>query len=391
MLKSFLPAGIVSACLLSSVSAHALETPASHAIIVDFETGVVLASKNGEEPMVPASMTKMMTALMVFERLADGRLSESDTFTVSERAWREGGWKSGGSTMGLAIGEQVPVLDLLKGVIVHSGNDACIVIAEGISGSEEAFAQEMTQRAKELGLSSAEFRNATGLFHPEHVISSKDLASLAGIIIRDHPDYYALYATRDFTWAGIRQPNRNPLLGRFEGADGLKTGHLSQSGYGLTASAIQDDTRRIVVVNGLEDENARRAEAERLMRLALRSYDVSTPYKPGDEVGELPVWLGEAKTVPVVVNENVLVGFSRAEKSGVRAELRYSAPLKAPIGEGDQLGELVVSFNGEREMSVPVFAAASISKAGLVSRALYGLGRTVNGSSSAAVESSDAS
>ena len=289
MKKILFPAALISILASSGATAFAYETTADHALIMDNETGIVLFEKDAENPMIPASMTKIMTAYMVFERLSDGRLSEDDTFTVSERAWREGGWASGGSTMGLAIGSEVSVIDLLRGMIVQSGNDACIVLAEGISGTEEAFASEMTARAQELGLSTASFRNATGLLAEDHEISAYDLARLADLVIQQFPEYYALYNVRDFTWSGIRQPNRNPLLSRFQGADGLKTGHLEASGYGLVGSAIVDGERRTIVINGLESESARAQEAERMMRSAFREFSVATPYAAGDALGSVPV------------------------------------------------------------------------------------------------------
>ena len=227
---------VVVPALLSPFSALAdsLNTKAEYAYIMDAGTGLTLYSKRGEEPMVPASMTKIMTAHMVFDLLRQGRLSLDDEFVVSEKAWREGGTTSGGSTMFLEVGSKVRVEDLLRGVIIQSGNDACIVLAEGISGSEDAFAASMTQRAHELGLTSAHFKNSTGLYDPEHVISAADLAKLAYLTINEFPEFYKLYAETEFTWNAIRQPNRIPLLGEVEGADGLKTGHLEISGFGLS-------------------------------------------------------------------------------------------------------------------------------------------------------------
>ena len=384
MKKILFPAALISILASSGATAFAYDTTADHALIMDNGTGIVLFEKDAENPMIPASMTKIMTAYMVFERLSDGRLSEDDTFTVSERAWREGGWASGGSTMGLAIGSEVSVIDLLRGMIVQSGNDACIVLAEGISGTEDAFAAEMTARAQELGLSTASFRNATGLLADEHEISAYDLARLADLVIQQFPEYYALYNVRDFTWNGIRQPNRNPLLSRFQGADGLKTGHLEASGYGLVGSAIVDGERRTIVINGLESESARAQEAERMMRSAFREFSVATPYAAGDALGSVPVWLGSAETVGLVVDQDVQIGFENASRRDLKAEIVLPASISAPVTAGDVVGSLMIS-NGDVVLAeYPVSVAESVSKKGLIARAFEGLATLIAPSSSPA-------
>ena len=384
MKKILFPATLISILASSGATAFAYDTTADHALIMDNGTGIVLFEKDAENPMIPASMTKIMTAYMVFERLSDGRLSEDDTFTVSERAWREGGWASGGSTMGLAIGSEVSVIDLLRGMIVQSGNDACIVLAEGISGTEDAFAAEMTARAQELGLSTASFRNATGLLAEDHEISAYDLARLADLVIQQFPEYYALYNVRDFTWSGIRQPNRNPLLSRFQGADGLKTGHLEASGYGLVGSAIVDGERRTIVINGLESESARAQEAERMMRSAFREFSVATPYAAGDALGSVPVWLGSAETVGLVVDQDVQIGFENASRRDLKAEIVLPASISAPVTAGDVVGSLMIS-NGDVVLAeYPVSVAESVSKKGLIARAFEGLATLIAPSSSPA-------
>lgn len=370
---------ILSLCagVCAAFPAAAFETTAAQAIIVDHETGVVLYSHNADEPMVPASMTKIMTAYMVFERLADGRLQPDDTFTVSERAWREGGWASGGSTMGLAIGEEVSVMDLLHGIIVQSGNDACIVVAEGIAGSEEAFAQLMTARARELGLDSAEFHNATGLYSEGHEISAHDLATLAQLTIENFPDYYEIYSVPAFEWGGIRQPNRNPLLSRFQGADGMKTGHLSASGYGLVGSAIENGVRRNIVINGLESETERAREAERIMRSAFREFSIATPFSAGDALADVPVWLGTEPTVSVVLTNDVTIAFASAERNNLRAEIVLTETVSAPVSEGDIIGQLEVSNRDALIGVYPVAAATGVSRAGLLARAIEGLSQKI--------------
>ena len=384
MKKILFPAVLISVLASAGTSASAYETEADHALILDNETGIVLFEKEAESPMIPASMTKIMTAYMVFERLSDGRLSVDDTFTVSERAWREGGWASGGSTMGLAIGEDVSVMDLLHGMIVQSGNDACIVLAEGISGTEEAFAIEMTSTAQELGLSTASFKNATGLLAEDHEISAYDLARLSDMVIQRFPEYYAIYNVRDFTWSGIRQPNRNPLLSRFQGADGLKTGHLEASGYGLVGSAVVDGTRRTIVINGMDSETARAQDAERIMRSAFREFSVATPYSAGDEIGAVSVWLGSDDTVGLVVDQDVQLGFENANRRDLKAEIVLPASISAPVTAGDVVGSLMIT-DGEIVLAeYPVSAAESVSRKGLVARAFEGLATLIAPSASPA-------
>ena len=285
------------------------QTDASHAVIMDAETGEVLFSRNGDEAMPPASMSKMMTVLMVIEALESGSLSLDDELPVSEHAWRTGGAASGSSTMFLEVNSRARVEDLLRGIIIQSGNDACIVVAEAIGGTEQGFADMMTDRAHELGLTSASFANATGWPHPDHRISALDLARLARILIEDHPEYYGLWAERDFTYNGIRQYNRNPLLGVFSGADGLKTGHTEESGYGLVGSAERDGERRIIVFNGMESNAARATEAERMMRAALSDYSLYRLFTGGDTVDHrAAVFMGEADTVALRVNADITAG-----------------------------------------------------------------------------------
>ncbi|MAP94475.1 MAG: D-alanyl-D-alanine carboxypeptidase [Ponticaulis sp.] len=369
-IRTLLFAGLAS---LFALPATAFETTAKQAVIMDYDSGQILFRKNADTPMIPASMTKIMTVYMVFERLSDGRLSPDDTFTVSENAWRKGGASTEGSTMFLPIGQQVSIRDLLRGVIVQSGNDACIVLAEGIAGSEEAFAAEMTTRAHELGLATASFKNATGLHEDGHEISAEDLAKLARMTIENFPDLYQIYAEREFTWSDIRQFNRNPLLSRFSGTDGLKTGHLSQSGYGLTASAQVDGERRIVVVNGLESERDRANEAERMMRAAFREFSVATPFEAGTIVAEAPVWLGAQSTVPLEIQSDLNLAYPSADRNRVTAEVVLSESIKAPVEQGAILGELLVSLEDEELARLPVYAAEPVSKLGIVGQAMEGL------------------
>lgn len=364
-----------SLALLGGVAqADVMHTKADFAYVMDADTGKPLYSKRGDEAMVPASMTKIMTVFLVFERIRDGRLSLDDEFTVSENAWRKGGSASGGSTMFLEPGSKVRVEDLLHGVVVQSGNDACIVIAEGISGSEEAFASLMTDRAHELGLKSAHFKNATGLYEEGHEISPADLAKIALLTIREFPEFYAIYNEKTFTWNGIQQPNRNPLLGEVDGADGLKTGHLDVSGYGLVGSAVRDGQRRIIVLNGLESQADRAAEAQRVMRSAFVDFRTFTFADAGAEVGQADVWMGVEDKVALTV-ENTLQGVVNIDAArGLDISIEYTGPLKAPVDKGQVVGEIVVSGPDFEEIRAPVVAKQAVPAKGFVQRVLMGMG-----------------
>mgnify|MGYP000220682645 CR=1 FL=1 len=344
------------------------ETQAPHVIIIDHETGLVLFEKDARAAVAPASMTKIMTADMVFERLRNGSLTPDTEFTVSEEAWRRGGAKSGSSTMFLDLGSKVRVEDLLRGVIIQSGNDACIVLAEGIAGSETAFADMMTARAREIGLTSATFRNATGWPHPEHEISTYDLGQLARRSIDEYPEFYPIYSERSFEWNGIKQGNRNPLLGRFTGADGLKTGHTEISGYGLVASAERAGIRRIVVVNGLESKSQRRDEGLRLMNAAFDQFKIYTLFEEGSVVGSMPVHMGKLSQVDLVVDQAVESGIFRGARKGLKAQLKYNGLALPPIAAGDHIADLVIIEPGRDERIVPLLAATDVEQKSVTGR-----------------------
>lgn len=353
-------------------SAQLIDTPAEYAVIMDHDTGQILYSKRGDEPMTPASMTKMLTAFTVFELIERGELSLTDRFTVSEDAWRRGGFPSGTSTMGLKPKDTPTVEELLHGVITMSGNDACIVLAEGISGSEPAFAARMTQMAHEIGLSSVNFVNATGLEGEGHVISAIDLAKLAKMTIDRYPQYYPWYSLPSYTWRDYTQQNRNPLL-EVAGADGLKTGHLESSGYGLTASAMRDGVRRTIVINGLPTMAARAQEAERLMRIAMQSFELKSIGPETVTLPDVPVWLGEQRTVPVSLAEPIKVVGHKAAFTKATAELVLDKTVKAPVKKGDKVGMFVVTLTGQDPVSAPVIAEADVKKLGFVGMAIEGI------------------
>ncbi len=358
----------------AQLAADPLNTNAPYAFILDGDTGVPLYSKQGYEPMVPASMSKLMLYYMVFERLKSNRLTMSEQFTVSEHAWRTGGAGTDGSTMFLPLNSKASVEDLLRGAVIVSGNDACIVLAEGIWGSEEAFARAATARAAELGLTGTTLANATGLNHPEHRMSAHDIAVISYRLIKDFPEYYPMFKEPEFTFNKTRQYNRNPLLRELDGADGVKTGHLSVSGFGLVGSAVRDGERRIIVLNGLPSETARRTEGPRVMRSAFLDFDTVQLVQKGAEVGVAKVWMGEEETVSLVATEAYAAGLHADAVKGITGKLVYKSPLMAPIEEGDIVGELVLTAPGIAEKRIKVAAAKAVNELGLIGKAMMGLG-----------------
>ena len=359
--------------LLLPVSAQAIETKASYALLLDAETGVALFEKNADARMSPASMSKLMTVLMAFEALESGAISADEEFFVSDDAWRRGGAGSGGSTMFLKARSRVSVLDLLRGVIIQSGNDACIALAEGMAGSEPAFAEIMTERAQELGMSRSRFINSTGLPDPDHKTTARDLAILARELINNHADYYRLFSERDFTWNNIRQTNRNPLLYANIGADGLKTGHTQESGYGLVASAEQNGRRLILVINGLNSKRERAREARKLMTFGFRNFQRDLLVEAGQQVAELPVWHGDEETVKVTTKQRFDIVTPRSGRRKMVATVTYENPVLAPIKAGDKLGKLRVTLPGLVPQEVDLVAAEDIDKGNIIGRAIDSL------------------
>lgn len=351
-----------------------IQTNAQYALMMDFETGSVLFSKDGDQVMAPASMAKLMTVAILFEKIKHGELRLDDTFTVSERAWRLSvAGKNESSKMFVSIGSQIRVEDLLRGIIVQSGNDACTVVAEHFSGSEEAFSELMNAEARKIGLTNSVFKNASGLPHPDMHVTAHDLALLAAYLIREFPDLYRYFSEREFTWNGIKQANRNLLLGTYAGADGLKTGHTQASGYGMVASAQQDGRRLILVVNGLTSEAERAAETKRLFDLAFREFRTYTLLQAGDVVGEAEVWAGEVREVPLAVRQPVKMLMRRASRDGLQVRLTYSEPVMPPIARGQELGKLTITAPGVPAMVVPVYAGAAVEAGGLMTQIKVGI------------------
>lgn len=363
LLRLFTLPALCLALLVTSVSAADFETAAKNAIVMDMQTGRVLYAKGIDEPIPTASMSKMVTVYMLLEELRKGTVSEDDTFTVSEKAWRKGG-----SKMFVEVGKQIRIGDLLRGIIIQSGNDASIVVAEGLSGSEEAFAEAATQRMKELGLTDTTLRNATGWPDPEHRMSVHDLARIARLTIQNFPDYYPLYAEKSYTFNDIKQGNRNPILYKFNGGDGLKTGHTEEAGYGLTASAERDGQRLIAVVSGLESSRQRGEESIRLLSWAFRTFRNYKLIAKDEVVDNAEVWMGEKVTVPLLLTEELSVTMDKETRSQMKVHLVYDGPIPAPIQKGEKLGDLVVRIPGTDPIRMPVVAGDDVAKLGFTGR-----------------------
>ena len=347
----------------TSVQAQKIDTTGKQAILVDLTTGSVLIEKNADAPMPPASMSKLMTVYMIFERLKEGRLSLDDKFQVSKKAWR-----MGGSKMFVMVNTRIKVSDLLRGIIVQSGNDACIVVAEGLSGSEEAFAEAMTKRAKEIGLTNSAFKNATGWPAEGHYMSARDLATLSAKIINDFPDYYGIFAEKNFVFGGIKQGNRNPLLYKGFGADGLKTGHTEASGYGLTASAVRKGRRLVLVLNGLTSIRERSSESARLIEWAFRETGSYALFKKGDTIDHADVWLGDAPRIPLVSERDLTITLPQRARRDLKVKLVYNNPIPAPVEKGATVGKVVISVPGRTDVEMPVVAGDAVGRLGIFVR-----------------------
>lgn len=366
--KISLSAVLLGGFLLSSVSAQAIETKARNMILMDYDTGQYLYAKDIDKSIPPASMSKLMTVYMIFEKLKDGSLSLDDTFTVSENAWRKGGAASGGSTMFLTLGSTVRVEDLINGIIIQSGNDACIVAAENLSGSEEDFATAMNKKAKEIGLKNSTFANATGLPHPDHRMSAEDLAHLARLLISEFPEYYHIFSQKEYVYHNIKQGNRNPLLYSMSNADGLKTGHTEEAGFCLTASAKKGDRRLIGVMTGLNSNKERSEEADRMMSWGFREFDNFTILKKGTKVAEMPVWFGQDATVDMLVSEDVIRTMKKNKSDEVKVTAIYDKPIKAPVKKGDKIGLIKAEVPGSGVIEIPLLAANDVARQGFFGR-----------------------
>lgn len=363
---TFLVRILVALSLLAALPAQALETAARAAMVIDYDTGTVLLAKNADEPLPPASMSKLMTLNMVFEALEAGRITLDEKFSVSASAVAVRG-----SSMFLNTQDRVTVDDLIKGVIVLSGNDAAVVLAEGLGGTEAEFSRQMTVRARELGMMDSTFVNATGWPGEGQVMSARDLVFLARRLIKSFPQYYPYFSIREFGFDG-RTPdnrfNRNPLLALDIGADGLKTGHTNEAGYGLIGSAVRGGRRVIVMITGMESASARSSEAERLMSWAFREFSMNTLFEGNTEIARANVWLGDVADVGMAPTEDISLLLSYRTLPNIKAEVIFEGPIEAPISKGEMLGELVIEVPDRGVRRFPLAATSDVAEAGFMDR-----------------------
>jgi len=369
---------LIAACLAALAAGPSRAAPSSsggfqthvpYAILIEAETGTVLFEKAADQLVPPASLAKLMTAEVVFDQVALGNVKLDEEFVVSENAWRKGGAPSGGSTMFAAIHSKIKVADLLSGVVIQSGNDAAIVLAEGIAGNESTFARLMNDRARELGLEKSNFENATGMHDPQQRVTVRELAKLAQHIIRAYPEQYKLYSERDFTWNKIRQQNRNPLLAMNLGADGLKTGFIKESGYGLVGSAVQNGLRLIVVVHGAKHEKERADEARKLLDWGFKGFETRLLFAEGQTVAYAKVYGGTSGSVPVTGKGAINLMVPRGVADRITAKMVYTGPVRAPIQIGQSIGTLQVWRNETLALEAPLQAADDVGTGGTARRA----------------------
>ena len=344
-----------------------IDSSAEFAFVTDFGSGKVLMEKQPDALMKPASMAKIMTVYIAFERIADGSLSLDDTFLISEKAWRKGGSKTF-----VEVGKEVSVRDLLYGVVVQSGNDAAIAIAEGISGTEEGFAEEMNYVARKLGMENTVFRNSTGWPHLEQHTTARDLNILATALIREfpadkYPELYPMFAEKDFTYNGIKQGNRNPLVYGTQGADGLKTGHTTESGYGLVGSAHRDGQRVVMVLNGMKSMKQRSSESRRLIDLMFREFKLYRFYDKGQPVDRANVWLGTKNKIDLVLEEPLHLVMARSDRRKMKVSVNWNDPVPAPITAGQAIGTLVLELPSGKT-TYPLLAAENVDGLGMFDR-----------------------
>jgi D-alanyl-D-alanine carboxypeptidase (penicillin-binding protein 5/6) len=343
------------------------------AILIEATSGSVLFEKNADELRAPSSMMKLMTAEVVFHAVKQGDIKLTDEYRVSENAWRKGGAPAGGSTMFAALNSKVSVDDLLHGAIIQSGNDSCMVLAEGMAGNERAFADMMTKRARELGLARSTFANSNGLPDPGNKMTVRELATLARYIIQTYPEFYKLFGEKEFTWNKIKQSNRNPLLNSLEGADGLKTGFTKEGGYGMVGSAVQNDVRLIVAINGLEDPDDRATEAKKMLEWGFRNFEVRTVFAENQTIGYAKVFGGDSRSVALASQEPVKVMVQKNGNDKLVARIVYSGPVRAPIEAGQKVGAVRVWRGGNIAVETPVYATEAIGRGSTIRRAVDGV------------------
>jgi D-alanyl-D-alanine carboxypeptidase (penicillin-binding protein 5/6) len=341
----------------------AFDTAARSAIVVDYQTGTVLLEKNADQRIPTASMSKIMTAYVIYSYLRDGKAKTDDILPVSEKAWR-----TGGSKMFVPYPGQVKVDDLLQGMIIQSGNDACIVLAEGLAGSEQAFVEKMNETAQKIGLKDSHFANADGLPAPDHYSTARDLAKLAIYYVKDFPEYYKYEAVKDFTYNGIKQGNRNPLLYKDMGADGIKTGHTDEAGYGLVGSAVRNGRRVIFVLAGMRSMKERAQESERVLDWAYREFTNYAIVKAGEPIDEAPVWMGVREKVPAAPAKDAVVTLWRGARKDMKVSAVYDGTVKAPVAVGQPVGKLVITAPDNAPIEIPLVAAQEVERLGPLGR-----------------------
>ena len=365
----------------------AFDGDAPTAILIEASSGSVLFEKNADELRAPSSMMKLMTAEVVFRALKQGSIKLTDEYRISENAWRKGGAPAGGSTMFAVLNSKVSVDDLLHGAIIQSGNDSCIALAEGMAGNERIFAAEMmTKRARELGMTKSTFGNSNGLPDPANKMTVRELAKLARYVIQTYPDMYKLFGEKEFTWNKIRQPNRNPLLNSLTGADGLKTGYTKEGGYGMVGSAVQNDIRLIVVINGLGDPDDRASEAKKMLEWGFRNFEARPLFAANQTIGYAKVFGGENRSVKLASPEPVKVMVQKNGSDKLIARVVYSGPVRAPVEAGQQVGVVRVWRGANIAMEAPVYAAEAVGSGSTVRRAIDGVSELVIGMFRASAE-----
>jgi D-alanyl-D-alanine carboxypeptidase (penicillin-binding protein 5/6) len=347
-----------------STSAQRIDTPARHAVLLDASTNSVLYEKDADTPFPPASMSKLMSVYMAFEAIKNGDMALDDEVTVSDETWRE--WNNRGSTMFLRARDVVTVADLLRGIIVLSGNDACVVLAEHMAGSHEIFVEWLNAKAVEIGMNGSHFENANGWPAEGHVMTARDLANLSYRLSVEFPDLYPMFSENEFIYKDFRSNrfNRNPLLGSFAGADGLKTGHTEESGYGLAGSAERDGRRLVLIVGGLDSVAARRRESQRLLQFGFRNFSHYPLFQAGEKVDVAEVWLGQDATVPMVVAEDLGLTLSRRQRANMKVSVSYNNPIAAPITQGQEIGTLTVDLPDRSPVVVPLLAGEAVDNVG---------------------------
>ena len=364
----------VSTAELAEAADSAFTTKAQRAILMDAETGAVLFQQNADQLAPPASMSKLMTLAVLFHAIKSGHIKLTDEFVMSVNAWRNGGAPSGTSAMMVPVNTKATVNELLQGIIVQSGNDAAMCIAEGMAGTEAAFARMMNEEARRIGLTKSTFANATGLGDPNHLMTARELAMLARYIISEYPDFYPLFAQKEFLYRKHRFINRNPLLSANIGADGLKTGHIAASGYGLVGSAVQDGKRLIVVVGGLEKAPQRKDEAVKLLDWGFKSFGAVRVFDEGEIIGKARVWGGTTWYVPLAAKGEVTFTLPKyPANQRLSAEIVYKAPLKPPVKKGDQVATLKISSSSSASTEVPLYATEDVRKGGIVRQGMDSL------------------